>query len=67
MIFSAEPSAFGDYQARTARMTQPTMVGITSIPKRCKCVCCKKLRTEATGKHTDSGFVCGMCGGLGNG
>ena len=58
MIFSAEPSAFGDFQTKTALMEKPTMGGVTHIPKRCKC---DRMRTEKSGRHTKAGFVCGMC------
>lgn len=26
------------------------------------CVCCKRMRTAATGRETQAGFMCGMCG-----
>ena len=37
------------------------MENVQFIPKRCMCVCCKKMRTEAIGRHTQAGFICGMC------
>ena len=62
MTYSAEPSAFGNFRVKT-QTRKATMLGVMTIPRRCKCVRCNKQRTEATGRHTDEGFVCGMCGG----
>jgi late competence protein required for DNA uptake (superfamily II DNA/RNA helicase) len=39
------------------------MIGVTSTPKKCRCIRCEKHRTEATGMHTKGGFVCHGCKG----
>lgn len=62
MTYSAEPSALGDFRLKT-QTRKPKLLGVMTIPRRCKCIRCLKLRTEATGRHTDAGFVCGMCRG----
>lgn len=56
-----EPAANQRFRANTEKSFR--MLNVTQVPKRVKCYCCEKLRTEATGQHTDVGFLCGMCGG----
>lgn len=56
-----EPASNHQFRQNTERRAGQ-MIGVTSTPKLCRCVCCGKRRTEASGKHTaDGGFVCGMC------
>lgn len=55
-----EPTANQQFRDNAAKAGQ--MLGVRQVPKRCKCVRCEKQRTEATGRHTKAGFVCGMCG-----
>lgn len=57
-----EPTANHKFRDNTGK--DGRMLGVRQVPKRCKCVCCLKLRTEETGKQTRAGFVCGMCGKL---
>lgn len=57
-----EPANTAQFRANTERRSGH-LEGITSTPRLCRCTCCGKRRTEATGKHTANGFVCGMCGG----
>lgn len=38
------------------------MLNAQRTPKKAKCCRCHTHRTEATGKHTDKGFVCHGCG-----
>lgn len=56
-----EPTSTHQFRANTEK-NAGKLVGIRTIPSRVKCYCCEKLRTESTGRHTDFGFVCGMCG-----
>lgn len=58
-----EPTANQQFRDNTAKAGQ--MLGVRQVPKRCKCISCGKQRTEATGRHTSAGFVCGMCIGSG--
>lgn len=55
-----EPAANEQFRRNTAKVS---MLNVRQVPKMCKCVRCERLRTKATGKDTDAGFVCGMCGG----
>jgi len=56
-----EPVANHQFRANTERRSGQ-MIGVTSTPKRCRCIRCEKMRTEATGDHTKAGFVCNCCG-----
>lgn len=58
-----QPVANHQFRDSTER-NAGSMENVRSIPKRCMCVICKKQRTEATGNHTQAGFICGMCGGV---
>lgn len=56
-----EPTANHQFRANTEKRAGQ-MIGVTNTPKKCRCVRCEKLRTEATGKYSKSGeFTCGMC------
>lgn len=55
-----EPVANQQFRQNTEKRTSQ-MIGVTSIPKRCRCVRCGKMRTEITGKHRKVGFVCHGC------
>lgn len=56
-----EPVANQRFRDNTERAGK--MLGVMSTPRKCRFVRCEKMRTEATGEHTDSGFVCHGCGG----
>lgn len=62
MSLYARGQPVANHQFRDNTDKAGKMLNVTSIPKRCKCVICKKQRTEATGNHTQAGFICGMCG-----
>lgn len=53
------PVAQAKFRDNTAK--RAVMLNAQIVPKRCRCVRCAKMRTEATGRQTESGFVCGMC------
>jgi len=55
-----EPANNAQFRANTEKRIAQ-MVGVTTVPKRCKCVACGKMRTAVTGKETDDGFVCHAC------
>jgi len=55
----AQPFAVDRFRSNTKKLA--TMPNVTTTPKKAPCICCGKSRTEATGKHTKRGFVCGMC------
>lgn len=59
-----EPVANHQFQEKTDRHRK--MSGVTFIRKRCRCIRCEKMRTEATGEHTKAGFVCHGCGNVRN-
>ena len=42
--------------------TAGSMANVTRIPYLKRCVCCKRMRTAVTGRETQAGFLCGMCG-----
>lgn len=56
-----EPASNQQFREATQR-NAGRMENICCIPARCRCVCCGKARTEATGEHTKRGFVCHGCG-----
>lgn len=55
-----EPTANQQFRLNTEKRVAQ-MVGVTSTPKKCRCIRCDKLRTESTGRHGKSGFVCHGC------
>lgn len=56
-----EPVANQQFRSNTDKRIGQ-MVGVTNTPKKCRCVRCEKLRTEATGQYGKSGFVFHGCG-----
>lgn len=56
-----EPVANQQFRQNTEKRAGQ-MIGVTSTPKRCRCIRCEKMRTQATGRHTRAGFVCHGCG-----
>lgn len=55
-----EPASNHQFRANTEKRAGQ-MIGVTNTPKKCRCIRCDKHRTEVTGKHTEAGFICGMC------
>jgi hypothetical protein len=50
------------FRDATDRITS-NMGGVGRTPKKAKCACCEKYRTEETGKWLKSGsFLCHHCG-----
>ncbi len=55
-----EPTANQQFRENTEKVAG-SMANVTRIPSMKKCVCCKRMRTAATGWDTQAGFMCGMC------
>ena len=55
-----EPTANQQFRENTEKVAG-SMANVTRIPSMKKCVCCKRMRTAATGRETRAGFLCGMC------
>ena len=56
-----EPTANQLFRENTAK-TAGSMANVNRIPSLKRCVCCKRMRTAVTGRETQAGFLCGMCG-----
>ena len=56
-----EPTANQLFRENTDKAAG-SMANVTRIPSLKRCVCCKRMRTAVTGRETQSGFMCGMCG-----
>lgn len=56
-----EPTANQLFRENTDK-TAGSMANVTRIPSLKRCVCCKRMRTAVTGRETQAGFLCGMCG-----